>query len=137
MKSPMSPPSIILNIFSGWNTQLNEPTNQNSHKLLIQRIWKRYDKTLRTSVANSLLSPFILSPYLCLSDRLLNIISILFVCHDLAESCLFLLDHPLLVLQPSQPALLLQPLCLQDKNRLFFGMTDRPTDRVNYISPGY
>ena len=42
------------------NTQRNKPTNQiqyKSPKLLSQRIWKRYFKTLRTRVINSPLSP--------------------------------------------------------------------------------
>ena len=50
--------------FNEWlkhvDTQLNEPTNQNSIKalkLLIQRIRKRYILTLGTSVINSVMSP--------------------------------------------------------------------------------
>ena len=56
---------IILSVdYKYWlkrlDTQLNEPNNQNSRKLLSQRIRKRYYKTLETSVINSSLFPLLL-----------------------------------------------------------------------------
>ena len=60
------------------NTQLNEPTNQNSlksPKLLSQRIRKHYYKTLRTRVINTLLSPFFLTKSSCIAGRLCRIVS--------------------------------------------------------------
>ena len=50
-------PSVDYNLWlKRLDTQLNEPTNQ-IPKLLSQRIRKRYNKTLGTSVLNSPMSP--------------------------------------------------------------------------------
>ena len=45
--------------------QLNEPANQNSLKLISQRIGKNYNKTLGTFVKNSPMSP----PFLKIPER--------------------------------------------------------------------